>query len=343
MRKQLYSVAIVGAGLIGKKRASVAMAHPCCKVEYVCDVNIEAADSLSAQCGAKSETSWQVIVESGVDIVVVSTNNKHLATISTACLKAGKHVFCEKPMGRCPKEVNLAVETAEESGVALWGGYNHRYHPSLQHLKRICDSGELGPLLNVRARYGHGGRPGYDREWRAIPELAGGGELLDQGIHLIDLALWLLGDFTEVSGYVETHFWDMKPLEDNSYGLFRTANGQVASIHASWTQWKNLFCFEVFFRDGYAIVDGLEGSYGRENLRVGRRLIEGGVPDENFYSFSGRDVSWKHEWNDFLDRILRDDLQKVRGLDGLSAIEWVYRLYRASAERRAIDYTEVVK
>ena len=106
---------------------------------------------------------------------------------------------------------------------------------------------------------------------------------------------------------------------------------------------KNLFCFEVFFRDGYAIVDGLEGSYGRENLRVGRRLIEGGVPDENFYSFSGRDVSWKHEWNDFLDRILRDDLQKIRGLDGLSAIEWVYRLYRASAERRAIDYTEVVK
>tara|TARA_B100000902_G_C27303961_1_gene914348 strand:- start:94 stop:1125 length:1032 start_codon:yes stop_codon:yes gene_type:complete len=343
MGKQLYSVAIVGAGLIGKKRASVAMAHPRCKVEYVCDVNIKAAESLSGQCGAESVTSWQVIAESEVDIVIVCTTHQHLATISTACLKAGKHVLCEKPMGRCPREVNLAVETAKESGVALWGGYNHRYHPSLQHLKRICDSGELGPLLNLRARYGHGGRPGYDREWRAIPELAGGGELLDQGIHLIDLALWLLGDFTEVSGYVETHYWDMKPLEDNSYGLFRTSDGQVASIHASWTQWKNLFCFEVFFRDGYAIVDGLGGSYGRENLRVGRRLIEGGIPDENIYSFSGCDVSWKHEWNEFLDRIIRDDFEKIRGLHGLSAIEWVYRLYRASAQRRAIDYTEVVK
>ncbi|MEE3232852.1 MAG: Gfo/Idh/MocA family oxidoreductase [Candidatus Latescibacterota bacterium] len=339
----MYSVAIVGAGSIGKKRADVAMAHPNCNVEYICDIDHEKAEILSSEFGATSVSSWQNIVESGVDIVVVSTTHEHLAAISSACLKAGKHVLCEKPMGRCPTEVYSSVKAAEETGSAFWGGYNHRYHPSLQELKRICDSGELGALLSIRARYGHGGRPGYDREWRAIPELAGGGELLDQGIHLVDLSLWLLGDFSEVSGYVETHYWDMKPLEDNAYGLFRTANGQIASIHASWTQWKNLFCFEVFGREGYAVVEGLGRSYGREKLRVGKRRIDGGVPEEKTYSFSGCDISWELEWNAFLDRIVRKKSQESQGLDGLTAIEWVYRLYRASAERRAIDHTEVVK
>ncbi len=339
----MYSVAIVGAGSIGKKRAKVAMAHPYCNVEYICDIDYKKAEILSAEFGAKPVSSWQHIVDSEVDIVVVSTSHEHLASISTACLKTGKHVLCEKPMGRYPSEVYSAVEAAEETGAALWGGYNHRYHPSLQKLKSICDSGELGRLLSVRARYGHGGRPGYDREWRAIPEIAGGGELLDQGIHLVDLSLWLLGDFSEVSGYVETHYWDLKPLEDNAYGLFRTADGQIASIHASWTQWKNLFCFEVFGREGYAVVEGLGRSYGREKLRIGIRREEGGVPKERTYPFSECDISWELEWTDFLDKIARNKSEDPQCLGGLTAIEWVYRLYRASAERRAIDHTEVVK
>lgn len=343
MRNKLQKVAVIGAGSIGKKRAVVASAHPDCVLNFVCDIDQEKAKILSAELDVEPVYSWEKIVESDVDIVVVSTTHQHLAAISTACLNVGKHVLCEKPMGRFPREVRSAVRAASETETVLWGGYNHRYHPSLQELKRVCDSGELGDLLSIRARYGHGGRPGYDREWRAIPELAGGGELLDQGIHLIDLSLWILGDFSEVSGFVETHYWDLKPLEDNAYGLFRTASGQIASIHASWTQWKNLFCFEVFGRDGYAVVEGLGRSYGQEKLRVGRRLLEGGIPEEKTQLFPDCDVSWEFEWREFLDSIRGVKKQEFSGLAGLKAIEWVYRLYRASNERRSIDTKELVK
>lgn len=331
-----YKVGIVGAGFIGRKRAEVARAHADCQVRLVYDLDEGAAAALAAACSAEVAPSWSDLAAADLDIVVVATTHDALASISAACLQAGKHVLCEKPMGRHPAEARLAVEAAAATGKVLKAGYNHRYHPAVQKVFHACRSGQLGPLMNIRGRYGHGGRPGYDREWRAIPEKAGGGELLDQGAHLIDLAQWLLGDFAEVSGYVETHFWDMKPLEDNAYGLFRTAGGQVASLHVSWTQWKNLFSFEVYGRDGYAIAEGLGRSYGPEQARIGRRRPEGGAPDEEIAAFTGEDASWALEWDDFLRGVDGSGTPYALGAEALQTLEWVYRLYEASERRHAI-------
>jgi len=336
-----YRIGIVGAGFIGRKRAETARAHADCDVSMVYDTDGEAARVLAADCGATSAESWQEIAEGPVDIVVVATTHDALASISTACLEGGKHVLCEKPMGRHPQEARRALRASCAADRMLKVGYNHRYHPAVQQVYEACVSGQLGPLMNIRGRYGHGGRPGYDREWRAIPERAGGGELLDQGAHLIDLAKWVLDDFAEVSGYVETHFWDMEPLEDNAYGIFRTVSGQIASLHVSWTQWKNLFSFEVHGRDGYAIAEGLGGSYGPEQARIGRRRPEGGAPEEKIVPFTGEDVSWALEWKDFLAGIEGRGIPYALGGEALETLEWVYRLYEAARKRRAVDVSFV--
>lgn len=336
----MYKVGIVGAGFIGRKRAEIAGAHPDTEVALVYDVQDQVAAEFATEYGAKVASSWEELIAADLDIVAVATTHDALAAISTAALSAGKHVLCEKPMGRNPAEGRMAVEAAERSGRVLKAGYNHRYHPSIQKIYEVCTAGEIGPLMSIRGRYGHGGRPGYDREWRAIPEKAGGGELLDQGAHLIDLAKWLLGDFAEVKGYVETHFWDMKPLEDNAFGLFRTDEGQIASLHVSWTQWKNLFSFEVFGRDGYVSAEGLGRSYGPEHAIVGRRNPKGGAPDIERFDYPEEDRSWQLEWADFLRGIAGSGAPYSSGAEALQTLEWIYRLYRASAEGRAVRREE---
>jgi predicted dehydrogenase len=205
-------------------------------------------------------------------------------------------------------------------------GFNHRFHPAMQRARQIVDVDGIGPLTYIRARYGHGGRPGYDREWRADPQIAGGGELLDQGTHLIDLARWFVGDFVDVTGHLGTYFWDM-PVEDNAFALLKTAAGQVAWLHASWTEWKNLFSFEVFGTRGKLQIDGLGGSYGPERLTYYRMLPELGPPETTSWEYPGADRSWADEFAHFVGCI--ESGSPVCGSldDALAALLIVERLY----------------
>jgi predicted dehydrogenase len=205
-------------------------------------------------------------------------------------------------------------------------GFNHRFHPAIQKARNLFDEGAIGPLMYIRARYGHGGRLGYEREWRADPRIAGGGELLDQGVHLIDLARWFAGDFTDVRGWIETFFWRM-PVEDNAFLLLRAAGGQVAWLHVSCTEWKNLFCLEIFGRGGKLQIDGLGGGYGIERLTFYRMLPSMGPPETTTWEYPGDDESWDEEYRHLLACI--HDGQPVSGglEDALAALEVVRAVY----------------
>jgi predicted dehydrogenase len=193
----------------------------------------------------------------------------------------------------------------------------------------LVDSGALGPLLYVRARYGHGGRLGYGSEWRARPELSGGGELIDQGVHLIDLARWFLGEFVEVDGSAHTYFWDM-PVEDNGFMLLKTAARQVAFLHASCTEWKNTFSWELYGRDGKLQIDGLGGSYGMERLTWYRMRPEMGPPETTLWEYATADDSWSTEMTEFIEDI-RLGRDSSPGLDDASAaLGVVAKLYAKS-------------
>jgi predicted dehydrogenase len=326
-------VAIVGCGRVGHKRARALTDS---RLVAAADTDGTRARQLTEQHpGCAATTDWEAAVaRPDVDAVLVATTNQALAAVALAAIRHGKHVLVEKPAARSAAELAPLLPAARAAGVTVKVGFNHRFHPTFEKAKELFDAGALGPLLYVRGRYGHGGRVGYNREWRADPIIAGGGELLDQGVHLIDLARWFAGDFVEVEGHVGTYFWDM-PVEDNGFALLKTAHGQVAWLHASCTEWKNLFCFEVFGRDGKLQIDGLGGSYGTERLSWYRMLPQMGPPETSIWEYPGEDRSWHREYAYFLECV-RERRQPAGGLpDALAALQVVQRLYDQASARRA--------
>jgi predicted dehydrogenase len=317
-------VAIVGCGLIGQKRARALGAN---RLVAVADIDPARARNLAAQFPGCAADPWpQCVARDDVDLVVVATTNDALVPVTRAAVGHGKHVLVEKPAARNAAELAPLVAAASEKKVVVKVGFNHRFHPAFQKARSLFDGGAVGPLMYIRARYGHGGRLGYEREWRADPAVSGGGELLDQGVHLIDLARWFAGEFTEVRGHVGTFFWKM-PVEDNGFLLLKTEQGRVAWLHASCTEWKNLFCFEIFGRDGKLQIDGLGGSYGVERLSFYRMLPQMGPPETTIWEYPGEDLSWRDEFAHFVDCIARGARPSGSLEDALAALRIVEQAY----------------
>lgn len=261
---------------------------------------------------------------------MVATTHDQLAPIAAAAAAAGKHVLVEKPGARRAAELEPVASCAAKTGTLVRVGFNHRFHSVFQKAREIFESGVLGPMMFIRGRYGHGGRPGYEQEWRANAALSGGGELVDQGVHLIDLARWFLGDFESVCGHAATYFWNM-PVDDNVFLLLRTAGGQTAFLHASWTEWKNLFSFEISGREGKLEITGLGGSYGTERLAWYRMLPEMGPPETQMWEYPMADRSWEREFAEFLDDI-RLGRQPSPGIaDAQAVLRMVERVYGEGA------------
>ncbi|HUA38927.1 MAG TPA: Gfo/Idh/MocA family oxidoreductase [Candidatus Sulfopaludibacter sp.] len=319
--------AIIGCGLIGKKRLAALPAGS--KLVVACDTNTGRAEELAKLAGTARATAdfKQATADSDVDAVIVATINSQLAPISAGAMRAGKHVLVEKPAGVSVKQINELIALERKHGVCVRVGFNHRYHPAFQKAREIFKSGVMGELMFIRARYGHGGRIGYDQEWRADPKLSGGGELIDQGIHLIDLAGWFLGDFKRMAGHADTYFWKM-PVDDNAFLDLRTAKNQTAWLHVSCTEWKNLFSFEIYGRHTKLHIEGLGGSYGVEKLFHYQMKPEMGIPDTKAYEFPGADESWKVEMTKFEEDVRlkrKPDAGLAEARAALKIVEAIYR------------------
>lgn len=320
-------VAIVGCGLIGQKRAK---ALGDARLVACADVQLERAQALARAYDAAVSADWkEVIQRPDVDIVIVATTNNMLAEITQTSVEAGKHVLVEKPAARSAAELEPVIEAAKTANRRVRVGFNHRYHPALRKAREIIDSGVAGELMFVRGRYGHGGRLGYEKEWRANPALSGGGELIDQGVHLIDLSRWFLGDFQSVSGFAHTYYWDM-PVDDNGFMTLKTAKQQVAHLHVSCTEWKNLFSLEIYGRDAKLHVEGLGGSYGVERLAFYKMLPQMGPPETTIWEYPGEDKSWQVEFAEFLDDIRLNREPAANLNDAYEALKIVEQIYRDS-------------
>jgi predicted dehydrogenase len=322
----MIRAAIIGCGLMGARRVGASNGI---QIAACCDIEEARAQALARGIpGADASTDWQTTVRRpDIALVFVATTHDMLAPIAAAAAAAGKHVLVEKPAAHSKAELASIRQAAGRSGALVRVGLNHRYHRAFRKAREIVDSGALGEMMFVRARYGHGGRPGYEKEWRAVPAISGGGELVDQGMHLIDLARWFLGDFSEVTGMTGTYFWNM-PVEDNAFVLLRTRSGAIASLHASWTEWKNLFSFEICGRSAKLEITGLGGSYGTERLAYYRMLPHLGPPETTIWEYPSADDSWEHEVAGFLEDI-RLHRQPTPGLAEAEAaweiVETVYR------------------
>jgi predicted dehydrogenase len=322
------NVALIGCGAVGQKRARHLASA---RLLHCVDLDLQRAAQLAALAdGCACGSDWrEPLARPDIDVVIVATPQDSQVEIVRAAVSAAKHVLVEKPAARHVEELVDLPQLASRYGVRVRVGFNHRYHRAFQQARRLVDSGALGPLLFVRARYGHGGRPGYEGEWRAQPQRSGGGELIDQGVHLIDLARWFLGEFEEVDGFAHTYYWDM-PVDDNGFMLLKTAGKQVAFLHASCTDWKNTFSWELCGRDGKLQIDGLGGSYGVERLAWYRMLPGMGPPETTIWEYPMPDNSWATEMAEFLEDI-RQGREPAPGLhDAIAALAVVARIYAAS-------------
>jgi len=328
---ELMNIAIIGCGLIGEKRLGALKKH---KLLYAIDPKITRAERLCIQKGeGKAVAAWEdIVANKSLDLVVIATTNNLLAPIAAAFLRENKQILVEKPAGRSPEDIQQVLEAQKTSSAFALVGFNHRFHPSFLKAKQIVQSGQLGELMFIRGRYGHGGRLGYEKEWRFDKDLAGGGELLDQGVHLIDLARWIIGEeFTKVSGHADRYFWESE-LEDNGFIDLQTDTGKSAWLQVSATEWKNMFCMEIYGKHGKLQIDGLGGSYGLERLSYYKMLPEMGPPETTIWEYPFSDKSWEKECNYFVNCIENGTPPDGDLSDAASALEIVHSIYRRSRQ-----------
>jgi predicted dehydrogenase len=332
-------VAIIGSGLQMRRRAPAILASPEDQLVEVAGTSEEAPGGFEQYRCAWSADWRQTLARSDIDAVLVCTPPHNHAEITMAALANGKHVLCEKPLCRTLPEAEAMLAAAANAGRMLKCGFNHRHHPAIWEAKLRIDKGELGLPIAARCRYGICGRPGYEKEWRADPARAAGGQYAEQGVHAIDLFRWFLGDLSEVSCMTATAYFKTQPLDDNGMALFRSENGALATLHASLTQWKNLFCFEVVGEDGYVVIDGLGANYGTERLFIGRRDFSAPFQD-HVIEYRGGDVSWQAEWQEFKQAIAERREPLGSGRDGLEAVRATLASYHAERTRSVVDIAQ---
>ena len=328
------SVGIVGAGLIGGKRADAL--HEGDRVVAVHDADPLRADALAGRLGVASDHHLDALLERQPDVVVVATTHDALADLACRALDAGSHVLVEKPAGLSVADVDRIAVAAATAKRLVKVGFNHRFHPGIRRAITEARSGQFGPVMYMRARYGHGGRLGYEREWRADAARSGGGELIDQGMHLIDLSNALHGNLPLHSALVHTDYWDMD-VDDNAVVTLGAPERSTpwTSFHVSCSEWKNVFDLEIYCRTAKWHVVGLAGSYGPQVLRTYRMRPEMGPPDMDETTPVEGDSSWAAEWGHFRSAILNDSGIRLDGdlSDARYAHEVVQDIYASNGYR----------
>ncbi len=330
-------VAVIGAGWAGVRRAAAAAGHPRTEVALIVDIDPTAAHHLAEVHEVPHSTDvHDALADSGVDIVIVATPNGHLAELAIAALQAGRHVLVEQPMGRTVAEAVAMASAASSAERVLKVGFNHRYYPGLTRAYAYFVEGVIGPIVNIRAQYGHGERPGQLGAWREDRELAGGGQLTDHGLHVLDLIHWFAGEPKEVFSFLQTAVWPIKPLEDSAFALMRFDSGVVAQMHTAWTLWAENFRFEIFGTEGAMTIEGLGERYGQHRLTVARRRAHGGHPYTETTFFDDEDISWAAEWAEMVSAV--EDGQPYMGSphDGVTVMNVLDALYRSAESGQLI-------
>lgn len=342
---------IIGYGYMGQIRKRVVDNLPELQLAGICDPWV-LPEQVGIECSLYQDYR-KAIDDVHPDIVLICTPNRFSPDACIYALEHGAHVFCEKPPGRNLADIQriIAVEKAHP-GLKLMFGFNHRHHPAILEAKSFVDAGRMGQIIWMRGVYGKSGGRGreFEQSWRNDPAVSGGGILIDQGIHMLDLFRFFCGEFQEVHGLLSTVYWNT-PVEDNAFVLLRNAKGQIAQLHSSGTLWKHTFRLEIGLEGGYLVVQGLlskTGSYGRETLIIGRKPgddeeVAIGNPREESIYFD-KDLSWDLQLKELV-RCIKDDLPITdsSSLDALRVMELIDTVYRQAHGKSLVAGAAVVE
>ena len=320
------NIAIIGAGYVGRKRAQALPKNV--NLTAVCNIDKQKGEIFANEFNCSFEKDWQKVVNNkGINAIFVCVTNNNLSEIANLAIKNGQHVLIEKPGGVSVKQILDTYKTYKRNPVVVMYGYNHRFHPAIQKAKQIIDSQKFGSILFIRARYGHGGRLNYEKEWRFQKKISGGGELIDQGCHLIDLVNFFCGQMTQATGFVTNLFWKTD-LEDAAFFQLRNKKNQIADLSVTCLEWKNIFSFEIMMQKGKIQIDGLGGSYGKEKLTLYKMKPEMGPPDMEEFLFDATDTSWENENKVFFECIRKKIYTDKSLKDALYVLSMVEKLYK---------------
>lgn len=324
-------VGIAGYGVVGQRRRHFIDQHPQMKTVAVCDRTFSSDGTFDD--GVRFYTNFEKLLEEKLDVLFVCVPNYIASDITIAGLERGLHVFCEKPPGRDLQDISRVIACEKKyPKLKLKYGFNHRYHDSVQDALRIIRGGELGTVINLRGVYGKSKVIPFSGGWRAERQYAGGGILLDQGIHMVDLMLMFVGEFEEIHSVISNSFWN-HDVEDNAYALMKTKDGIVALLHSSATQWRHRFFLEITLSRGMIVLSGIlsgSKSYGAEKLIVVYATEnDSGEPKEVTTRYN-EDNSWKEEIAEFADAICQDKpVANGSSEEALRTMRLVYRIYCA--------------
>lgn len=326
------NIGIIGFGIMGQIRLrTLSKFIKPNKVLKICEISPDCINKIPQDIKICSD--WKEITrDSNIDIVFVCTPNFMTKDCVIDALKHNKHVFSEKPPGRNFAETYEMYEASiQNPHLKLMFGFNHRHHEAMTESKKIIDSGELGKILWMRGRYGKAVDESFFNNWRAKKDLAGGGILLDQGIHMLDLFLMMAGNFDSVKSDVSNLFWKLD-VEDNVFAIYKRADGVVASLHSTMTQWRHLFSLEIFLEHGHIVINGLltnSGSYGQEELSIIRNKLSGAHEQEILRKTFLENISWEEELKIFFDCVFNNsDLHIGTIKDALNVMKHIEMTYQ---------------
>lgn len=330
--KNKLKVGIAGYGVVGKRRHEVIDKHPYLKTVAVCDRHFSGEGDLTPD--VRYCHDYKKLLQHDLDILFVCLTNDIAAEVTIAGLEQGLHVFCEKPPGRNVEEVFHVVQCEKKyPHLKLKYGFNHRYHDSVTDALAIIRSKTLGEIINLRGVYGKSKIISYGQsDWRSRRDIAGGGILLDQGIHMVDLLRLFAGEFVDVHSFVSNDHWK-HDVEDNAYALMRTVDGKVAMLHSTATEWRHRFSLDISMEKGAITLGGIlsgSKSYGAETLKIAWATDDGmGDPREQTTLYN-QDNSWVNEVNEFAEAIVDNkSIEHGTSMDALKTMQLVYRIYCA--------------
>lgn len=323
-------VGIVGFGKIGKIRYNILKNNPKVVITSIC----EKRDIKIKSKNIKIYNNFQSFIKSDIDVVFISTFNKSLSNYTKISLKNDKHVFCEKPGAENLKDLYEIKKILKKKELNIKYGFNHRYHESVIAAKKMIKSKKYGRLICIRGIYGKPGGIDYNLNWRNFKKYSGGGILLDQGIHMLDLISYLSKEsFYKIKSFQPKKYWNIEN-EDNVFAIMKSKNNIVASIHSSATQWKHKFLLEFIFSKGYITLSGLNtptGSYKPEKIffsNVGELKNYKKINEKNItYS---KDRSWNYEINEFIYSVMnKKKIENGTIDDAINTLVTIKKIYKS--------------
>ncbi|MEP7271149.1 MAG: Gfo/Idh/MocA family oxidoreductase [Acidobacteriota bacterium] len=338
----MVGLGLCGTGMIGKVHAEAIAAIPGAHLAAVCGRDPERTRAFAGKYGAEPYTNFsQMLAREDVSIINICTPSGTHSKFGTLAARAGKHVLVEKPIEISLKRADELIATCKQNGVQLGVIFQSRFLAGVQRLKHAIDAGQLGRLMLGDAYVKWYRAPEYygSESWHGTLELDGGGALINQAIHTVDLLRWMMGPVETVFAFKGALRYPHLEGEDTLVASLRFRNGALGVIEAATSVAPGFKRrLEISGEHGTVILDGDEISVWKVALSdevagPGTEHMTDGSSNPAGISMEGH----RRQIADMIEAVGQNRTPVVSGREARDALEVVEAIYTSTREKRAVD------